>query len=375
MVSEVRKKRIEEVYETPIVKQTAFWSEVKRRMGAEPLVCDFNVRADVLDVEAQNNLYAVSDVLVLLQRLNSSQSIAYVPYGPEIEPMEEVQGAFLEDLSESLRSHLPSGCLMIRYDLLWESLWAKDTDFFDENGSWLGPPSPESQETRFNFSTAEWRFRKAPTNLLPSNTIFVDLSLTEAQILARMKPKTRYNIGLSQRRGVHVRTAHIDELPVWYRLYAETAHRNRFYLHDLDYFKAVLTANVTGSTSSTQVYLLIAELDGLALAAMFLVLTGKRGTYLYGASSDLHRNSMPTYALQWEAMRLAKAAGCDSYDLFGVAPTADDAHPMSGLNRFKSGFGGSMHHSMGCWDYPLEADVYAYYRAVEMSQQGYHLSH
>ena len=80
MVSEVRKKRIEEVYETPIVKQTAFWSEVKRRMGAEPLVCDFNVRADVLDVEAQNNLHAVSDVLVLLQRLNSSQSIAYVPY-------------------------------------------------------------------------------------------------------------------------------------------------------------------------------------------------------------------------------------------------------------------------------------------------------
>lgn len=58
---------------------------------------------------------------------------------------------------------------------------------------------------------------------------------------------------------------------------------------------------------------------------------------------------MPTYALQWCAMQTARRAGCSEYDLFGVAPNADPSHPMHGLYRFKTGFGGQMYHQMGCW--------------------------
>ena len=62
---------------------------------------------------------------------------------------------------------------------------------------------------------------------------------------------------------------------------------------------------------------------------------------------------MPTYALQWEAIRRAKAAGCLEYDMFGVAPQTDPTHPMYGLWKFKHGFGGEIFHQLGCWDYPL----------------------
>lgn len=374
MLSNVELKSIDEVFSTPIIQQTAFWSEVKKRMGTESEA--FNFKVNKSDIFNNNKLKGsiVSDFLVINQRLDSNHSVAYLPYGPELEPDQEIQGAFLEELSESLRSHLPQDCMFIRYDLVWESLWANDDDFYNENGMWLGPPDVSTQEFRFNYTTTEWNFKKAGSNILPSNTIFIDLKPDETAILAAMKPKTRYNIGLSARKGVTVRSASIDDIDIWYKLYAETAVRNNFYLHKPEYFTAVLTANADNSQSPAEVELLIAEHCGVPLAAMFLVITGNRGTYLYGASSSSQRELMATYAMQWHAIKLAKQKGCVAYDLFGVSPDGDESHPMSGLYRFKSGFGGKMFHTMGCWDYPLRKEEYSYFRAFELKSQGYHLS-
>jgi len=96
-------------------------------------------------------------------------------------------------------------------------------------------------------------------------------------------------------------------------------------------------------------------------------------TYLYGASASDARNLMATYAIQWEAMQRAKRKGCVEYDLFGIAPNPNPTHPLHGLYRFKSGFGGQMLHRMGCWDYPLKQDEYEAYRSVELTGSGYHL--
>lgn len=374
MLSDVHHKAIEELYSTPIVQQTAFWSVVKNRLGTDTMAFNFKLRKSNLFVNPDEDKIIVSDFLVILQQIDRYHSVAYVPYGPELEPSDEFQGVFLEELSESIRSFLPKNCILIRYDLCWESYWAKEKDHFYENGIWKGEPDVRSQEFRFNFNTQNWNFRKAYSNILPSNTVFLNLSQDTDVLLRRMKPKTRYNIGLARRKGVTVRSMGLEGMDIWYRLYEETAARNRLLLNDIKYFKAVLSAKADDTDSPAEVRLLVAEYKSNPLAAMFLVITGNRGSYLYGASSSEHRNLMATYALQWEAICISKASGCTEYDMFGVSPTPDPNHPMYGLYKFKSGFGGQMHYNLGCWDYPLDEEKYTLFRASEIASQGYHLN-
>ncbi len=361
MLNNIFPKNTGDLYDSPIVQQTSLWSDVKTMMGYETLALNFNFRG------------YDSDVLVIIQRIDANHSFAYIPYGPEFEPVEEEKGPFLEELSEVLRDYLPKDCIMIRYDLCWESFWV-EPDYFDRNGIWMGPPEKSVQEMRFNFNTNHWNIRKSASNVLPSNTLFLDLTKSDNRLLSSMKPKTRYNIGLSFRRGVEVRRLGMESIDLWYSLYTQTCIRNGIYLHDIDYFRAVLQSAEVNRDSATEVMLLVAEYMGEPLAALFLVISKDRAYYLYGASSGDRRNLMATYALQWSAITTAKERGCELYDMFGVSPGPDDSHPMYGLYRFKSGFGGEMFHTMGCWDYPLDIEKYNYLQAmIELNSQGYHV--
>jgi len=373
MIADVNHKSAEELFLTPIVQQTTFWHDVKKMMGVNSLALNYKARVTTLDSKLVEPIRVASDLLVNIQHIDSKSCVAYVPYGPDVEPQDGDQGAFLEELSECLRPFLPKGCIAIRYDLFWESFWARDNDNFDDNGWWLGPPEVAMQELRFNFNTVNWNLKKAYSNILPSNTLFLDLKLGADELLAQMKSKTRYNIKLSQRKGVEVRTIGMDQLDLWYNIYSQTAQRNNIYLHSIDYFASILAANATNTLSPTEVMLLVAEVDNLPLAAMFLVISGNRGSYLYGASTSENRNYMATYAIQWEAMRIAKSKGCTEYDMFGIAPNPDPSHPMYGLYRFKTGFGGHQYHTLGCWDYPLDEEKYRCFITMEMRSQGYHL--
>jgi lipid II:glycine glycyltransferase (peptidoglycan interpeptide bridge formation enzyme) len=106
---------------------------------------------------------------------------------------------------------------------------------------------------------------------------------------------------------------------------------------------------------------------------MFLALSGKRATYLYGASSNRYREFMAPYFLQWNAIQLSKENGCSEYDFFGISGSPDPSHPMYGLYRFKTGFGGYIRHRLGCWDYPLKQDSYEKFRTHESLSTGFHL--
>lgn len=372
MLSNICKKNIDELYKTSIVQQTAFWSIVKRKVGHQTIALDFKAKKSGICQDVFTDLNVNSDLLVIIQQLNKNDSIAYVPYGPELEPDNEFQGTFLEELSESLRSFLPNTCFMIRYDLCWEVYWAKDNSYFDSNGCLIEEPSIKSQEFRLNFNSVNWNLRKAQTNILPSNTLYLDLRPEINSILERMKPKTRYNIKLSQKKGVTVRIADLKDLNIWYDLYTETAIRNGIFLNDIKYFEAILTTKADATKSPAEVYYLIAEIDHKPLAAMFLIISGNRGSYLYGASSTNNRNYMATYSLQWEAIKISKAKGCKEYDMFGISPKKDTTHPLYGLYEFKTGFGGEVFHSLGCWDYPLKEDRYNTFKAMELSNQGFH---
>lgn len=361
MLRNLERKCVDDVFKTPVLQQTAFWSKVKNRLGVDSLAFNFNVRSDSIVSGEQIGRYYRADILVLIQRLGNDTCYAYLPYGPEVEPEDHLTGPFLEELSEQLKEYLPKGCIFIRYDLAWRSFWETSA------------PEKEMQELRVNIGTNYWNLKKTQSNMLPSNTIFLNLKKGSDLLLSGMKPKTRYNINLSYRKGVEIRHAGVESLHIWYELYRETANRNSFYLHPIEYFRAILTAHSNNTESPADVSLLIAEYYGTPVAAMFLVISHNRATYLYGASSEMGRKIMATYALQWFAINFAKQCGCTEYDMFGVSPTANESHPMYGLYRFKSGFGGEIKHSLGCWDYPLNSHLYTLYTAQELSMQSYHI--
>ncbi len=351
----LQEKEPSNLYETPLLHQSSFWSHVKEKQGYQTKAFDIKVRSSDIS-DQQGSSYLLDDVLVLLSPVNRSQTIGYVPYGPVLKPTEDKMGPFLEDLSLQLQEKLPDNCILLRYDLPWQRIW-EDEDV-----------SLQSQQLRLNWGTSSHQIRKSCSDQLPCDTMFVDLRGSEEDLLARMHHKTRYNIRLAQRKGVEIREVTHKELPIFYALYTETCQRNYIQLHDLSFFESLFTLELEKPYFS----LLVAYLDGVPLSSMFLTRSGDRATYLYGASSSFRRNSMSTYALQWRAMQLARSWGCTSYDLFGVSPTEDKDHPMSSLTKFKKGFGGEFFHRMGCWDFLYDQSHSEELYAFEMTSKGYH---
>lgn len=380
MFIEVAPKTTKFIHSTPLLQQTAFWARVKQNHGLSTRAFDIKVKSSEVKEHPDPSgsqcceQKETDDLLVIIRPVSADLQLAYVPYGPTMKPDEDKRGPYLEELSESLRPYLPGNCILIRYDLAWRSPWIDDHNRYDDRGNWLGNPNPRTREFRMNFDTQEWNLRKAPSDVLPSHTVFLDLKGNEESMLKQMKAKTRYNIRLAYRRGVQVHEVTGESLPVWYDLYRQTTQRNGIISDNLDYFRAVLKTKAEETLSPAKVHLLLAEAEGDALAGMFLATAGGRATYLYGASSNTKRNKMATYALQWEAIKRARQDGCTEYDMFGVAQTPDPSHPMYGLYRFKTGFGGALFHRQGCWDYPLNEEAYEIYRAMEQQGQGYHIN-
>jgi lipid II:glycine glycyltransferase (peptidoglycan interpeptide bridge formation enzyme) len=210
-------------------------------------------------------------------------------------------------------------------------------------------------------------------NIQPPRTIVVDIQDSEEAIMARMKQKCRYNIRLAEKKGVTVRPW--DDLYTFYKMLQLTGGRDGFGVHSVEYYqRAYQLFYPIGKCE-----LLVAEFEGKALAALMVFACGYRAWYVYGASTDEERNRMPTYLLQWEAMRWAKARGCREYDLWGV-PDEDESQleanfenrhdGLWGVYRFKRGFGGELKRATQALDrvyYPWLYELYLKRMAGEES--------
>ncbi|TFH34867.1 MAG: peptidoglycan bridge formation glycyltransferase FemA/FemB family protein [Anaerolineales bacterium] len=198
----------------------------------------------------------------------------------------------------------------------------------------------------------------------PPRTILVDLDKDEATILSGMKQKTRYNIRLAERKGVLVRPW--NDIAGFAAMTLETAERDAFGAHNQAYFQQAYDL----FHPSGKCELLVAEVENEPVAALMVFKHGERAWYLFGASRAAHREKMPAYLLQWEAMRWAKAAGCTLYDLWGI-PDADEAELEAGFTkrsdglwgvyRFKRGFGGTVFRTVGAWDRVYKPGLYRLY--------------
>ena len=212
--------------------------------------------------------------------------------------------------------------------------------------------------------SGDFELRLSPNNIQPPCTIIVDIRGSEEDILARMKQKCRYNIRLAEKKGVTVRTW--DDIDGFHKMIQITGGRDGFGVHSLAYYhRAYELFHPTGTCE-----LLVAEFESKPLAALMVFAHGRRAWYIYGASNDEERNRMPTYLLQWEAMRWAKSRGCEEYDLWG-APDEDEAvleaqfenrsDGLWGVYRFKRGFGGKLKRAAQAMDKVYNPLMYKLY--------------
>lgn len=190
-------------------------------------------------------------------------------------------------------------------------------------------------------------FRRAPLDLLPTETLYLDLGGPPERLLAQMRPKGRYNIGLAARRGVTVRE---DRSPGAARrlaaLLAEVGQRDGFFVEQPAFFENLTDALAPPGLARC----LFAEHAGETLGALLLVCYGARATYLYGGVCNQRRELMAGYALQWAAMQAARAAGCQTYDFYGYEPYGAPEHLYAGFSRFKRQFGGQPRRFIGAHD-------------------------
>jgi peptidoglycan pentaglycine glycine transferase (the first glycine) len=195
--------------------------------------------------------------------------------------------------------------------------------------------------------------------LEPASTIIVDLEQTEAELLAAMHPKARYNVRVAERHGVTVRQGSSEEdIALFLRLTAETAERDKFDSHEADYLRATCEALLPSGFARLR----FAEWQGKCLAANMEIAYGETVTYLHGSSSSEDRQVMAPYLLHWEAMKTAKGAGAKFYDLYGANPRLQSniyyKPSWEGITRFKRGWGGKDVDLMGTWDLPLNKALY-----------------
>jgi len=194
---------------------------------------------------------------------------------------------------------------------------------------------------------------RAIKDIQPLSNWVLNLEKTEEELLIGMKPKTRYNINLAQRKGVKVREGgQADLIDVW-QLFLETAKRNNIRLHPQSYY-----FKMWEHLSPANLKILIAEYEGKPLSAMLMTLFGDTATYLHGGSSSRMKEAMAPYVLHWEAIRLAKQLGYKAYDFGGISTTNTD---WAGITRFKKGFGGYEVTYPGAYDLiysPIWYNVY-----------------
>lgn len=306
-----------------------------------------------------------ADILVLAKRLDNGTSVTYIPQGPEYGPAPESYGLFLEMLSESISRHLKSSAAFIRYDLPWLDAYALDDDVESSSPQGLHRPENRLREIRMNYSTKSWNLRKAPLDLTVADSLVVDITENETDLLNHMKPKTRYNIRLSKRKGVRVIEANAASLPTFFDLYLQTAARNGFPSCEYRHFSALFETS-TSACNAPKLSFYLAMRGRDVLAGAIIGISQKRATYLFGASSNHFRYLMGSHAVQWHAMKEAKRQSCTSYDMGAVSPFSDPRHPFYGMYRFKTGFGGRIEHRAGTWDYPLQHEKYLGIRNAEM---------
>jgi lipid II:glycine glycyltransferase (peptidoglycan interpeptide bridge formation enzyme) len=297
--------------------------------------------------------------LVLQRRLRIAGlalpvSVLYVPKGPLLDDWADahLRRQVLDDLAGFARRQ---GAIFLKIDpdVCLGTGVPGETDARDESAGQL--VAQELQALGWQFSDEQIQFK---------NSMLIDLAQGEEALLAAMKQKTRYNLRLSERRGVQVSPASESDLPLLYRMYAETSLRDGFTIREEGYYLALWQSFMRAGArpNGPHAQPLIARVEGEPVAGMILFVFAGTAWFFYGMSTSMHREAMPNYLLQWQAIQWARAHGCSLYDMWGAPDVFNEEDAMYGVYRFKQGLGASVVRRLGAWDLPVSSLLYRLYQ-------------
>lgn len=322
-------------FDTAHVLQTWEWGEFKRvTTGWQPIRWAF-----------QKNGQTVALCSLGVRRV-AGFSLLYAPKGFVCQPDDTQSRADVLQALERFAKQRPTVWLKIDPDIVAATGVPDETD---------DVANPEGSAWISTLTTRGWRFSEDQVQF--RNTICIDLTPHEDALLAAMSQNTRRKVRTAEKKGVTVRVATLDDLPTLYALYQTTGERDQFLIRPFRYYERAWRDFMQAGLA----HALIAELDGQAIAHVILFHFGRKCWYFYGASSNEHRDTMPNYALQWEAMRWAKAQGYAIYDMWGAPDTFDEQDSLWGVYEFKRGFRGTVTRHIGAWDYAPYPPLYHAY--------------
>jgi lipid II:glycine glycyltransferase (peptidoglycan interpeptide bridge formation enzyme) len=298
--------------------QTSHWAQVKSYQGWR-----------ALNLIATRDNLIVGGAQILIRRLPLIGRVGYIHRGPLLASRAPgLTPLLIAKLKEVARQHSIQ-CLIVHPPVNGEAL---DQGLHDSG------------------------FRLTGMRTASLATVVLDLGPDEDSLLSGMKPKTRYNVQLSQRKGIRVREGAAADLPIFQKMLEQTAVRQNFSPNSASHL-----ANMCRIlTPAGQFKLFIAEFEGRAVSGLLAVPFRDTVIYKRGAWSGQHGNRRPNEALHWAAIRWAKSKGFRYYDFDGIqARTAKgivNGEPLPdsmlhSVTRFKLGFGGRVVLLPGSYSY------------------------
>lgn len=317
--------------------QTARWGALKR---------DFGWEMDLVSV-AQTGQIAAGALALTRNIVSFAGSVTYVPRGPVVNWSDTAAvEALLAALDATARRRR---AIMLKIE----------------------PDELDTPEMRLTLE--RYGFRRSPQSIQPPRTILIDITGSEDDVLMRMSQTTRRKVRTGAKKDIQVRRGSASDLDSFNTLMQATGARNEFGVHSPGYYRRAIELFAPDHGA-----LLLASYKGRDLAGLMVFALGKTAWYFYGASSEKERERMPTYALQWEAIRWARELGCTTYDLWGI-PDEDEAaleaqfqqrsDGLWGVYGFKRGFGGRVVRAVGAWDRIYKPVWYAAYRLALRGRQ------
>lgn len=276
--------------------------------------------------------------LIIKEELPPAKSYFYAPRGPLLKYL---QNNFEEDLKKFIKAV--------------KNIAEEEDAIFLR----IDPSLPES----FLETFLKLGFKRADKEVQPRETLLLDITRSPEEILAKMKPKTRYNIRLSDKKGIKIKTSqNSKDIRHFTDLIEVAEKRGNFRYHSKKHYSKFL--EVLGKENLALLFW--AEYGQKTLAAIIITFWQGRATYAHGVSGEDYKNLMAPYLLQWQAIKEAKKRGCNFYDFHGITASTDPNHPWTGITRFKKGFApnGKIERYMGSMDFVFQPEWYKLFNFV-----------